>query len=543
MANDLVEGGEFAHLPGIDVMSCWISRARGREAATPFRSATVSTFTDPDDIALTYNNAIDPTHPAFATTDGTVLPDPTLYKFKSGDNGPSSNSDLETSRCSEPVDSSRHRRCRRAPENRWRHPVALTSRNRFGGRPQQDPELPGCLLRIPGKDQIYYNNTYNIGPMADLPAPGSAAARRAGRRSPSTFEHDNEQVGAGYVQYSAQIGKLNSARRRAGREHQRNLSRQRDRWRRQPDRSEPQQAQLHRCLPRPEREVPGRRPDRPARRLHHQHRATGVQPDHGRQDVELHRPHRKPGQPRPEADAGKQRRSRGGRLSAQWRHCLGRAVLQGVRGLHHPGRTIEFPVTNYPNPILNGQNVEVDSFANIRSSARAEGFELNYIQQFHDLPAPFDGLGLQGNLTYISTSGQIRTGEEACAAADLPPLNYNAAIFYDAHGFELRLAATYVSRSNLWQVGGDASSGPLFAAALPPRFRRRLRHHRQPLEYYVDVKNITNTKLEFTQATSTAFPVQREFYDIDVLSGGGGRGSRRNGDETGVCTPRLSARL
>jgi outer membrane receptor protein involved in Fe transport len=39
------------------------------------------------------------------------------------------------------------------------------------------------------------------------------------------------------------------------------------------------------------------------------------------------------------------------------------------------------------------------------------------------------------------------------------------------------------------------------------------------VEWYVDVKNITNTKLEFTQTSSTAYPVQREFYGPDYLFG------------------------
>ena len=39
------------------------------------------------------------------------------------------------------------------------------------------------------------------------------------------------------------------------------------------------------------------------------------------------------------------------------------------------------------------------------------------------------------------------------------------------------------------------------------------------IDYYVDIKNITNTKLEFTQTSDIDFPVQREFYDTDFLTG------------------------
>ena len=36
---------------------------------------------------------------------------------------------------------------------------------------------------------------------------------------------------------------------------------------------------------------------------------------------------------------------------------------------------------------------------------------------------------------------------------------------------------------------------------------------------YLDIKNITNTKLEFNQTNDRNFPVQREFYDADYLLG------------------------
>ncbi len=35
----------------------------------------------------------------------------------------------------------------------------------------------------------------------------------------------------------------------------------------------------------------------------------------------------------------------------------------------------------------------------------------------------------------------------------------------------------------------------------------------------MDVKNISNTHLEFTQTKSKDFPIQNEFYDADYLFG------------------------
>ena len=39
------------------------------------------------------------------------------------------------------------------------------------------------------------------------------------------------------------------------------------------------------------------------------------------------------------------------------------------------------------------------------------------------------------------------------------------------------------------------------------------------IQYYVDVKDITDTKLEFTQTADKNFPIQREFYGPTYTTG------------------------
>src|SRR5581483_11202983 len=155
--------------------------------------------------------------------------------------------------------------------------------------------------------------------------------------------------------------------------------------------------------------------------------------------------------------------------------------------------TVQKDVTNYPDPRLFGMNVEVDSFENI-GAAHAEGIELNLIQRFTFLPDPFDGFGFEGNLTLVGSGGQIRTGEHH-TLPQTSPINYNAALFYDEGPLTMRIAAGYVSR-NLWAVGGDAPTD-LYSQ---PRFRLDFGgsyNVSENLQWYVDVKNITDTKLEF----------------------------------------------
>jgi outer membrane receptor protein involved in Fe transport len=164
---------------------------------------------------------------------------------------------------------------------------------------------------------------------------------------------------------------------------------------------------------------------------------------------------------------------------------------------------------------FSGVTCQFQSFQNI-GSATAKGIELNFVQQFTFLPDFWNGFGVDGNFTYVATRGDIRTGEEH-ALPQTSPRNFNAEVFYDKGPLTLRLAASYVS-TNLWQVGSDASQD-LYSQA---RFRLDFGGSYKitdNVEWYVDVKNITNTKLEFTQTASPQYPVQREFYDTDFFFG------------------------
>jgi TonB-dependent receptor len=178
--------------------------------------------------------------------------------------------------------------------------------------------------------------------------------------------------------------------------------------------------------------------------------------------------------------------------------------------------TVQFvPGSEFPPYFSPNQTIELDSFENI-GSAQAEGVEAQYVEQFKFLPEPFDGFGFDGNITWVDSRGQIRIGESH-ALPQTSPLTWNAALFYEKAPFELRLAAAYVS-TNLWEVGTDPGTDLYSQARLRVDFGGSYAITKD-IGYYVDIKNITNTKLEFTQTDSTNFPVQREFYDLDFLTG------------------------
>jgi TonB-dependent receptor len=132
-----------------------------------------------------------------------------------------------------------------------------------------------------------------------------------------------------------------------------------------------------------------------------------------------------------------------------------------------------YPVTN------NGQDVVVQAIVagNSDKTAHIKGFEIGYQQTYDFLPAPFDGLGINANYTYISsngipqstlnpsfTDGNIAHGasvDSPTGSVDTSKLSYQGLskdnitfqIFYEKYGVSARLA--YNWRSDFLLVAQD----------------------------------------------------------------------------------------
>lgn len=150
-------------------------------------------------------------------------------------------------------------------------------------------------------------------------------------------------------------------------------------------------------------------------------------------------------------------------------------------------------------------------------AARADGVELQFRKPFTFLPAPFQGFGLEGNYTFIDSQTTLRPGEKKVRLPQTSPENGNLAFFYNEGPIDARIAASYVS-SNLYSIGGDRSTDTFSNA----RFRLdagaayAINDH---FQIYFDVKNLTNTKLQFNNGSSPDNPIQREFYDVSYYGG------------------------
>jgi TonB-dependent receptor len=188
-----------------------------------------------------------------------------------------------------------------------------------------------------------------------------------------------------------------------------------------------------------------------------------------------------------------------------------------------------FQTINYGNLYYQGAltPTQITSYAN-ESGAFAEGLELEAHQRLYFLPAPIDGLGIDGNITFVNSRGHSDGPDfKAYQLPETSPLTYNASLFYEKGPLFLQGSVTYTSRS-LFAVVNPAASG---LTDLNPRDADNFTSARATVDVDADYaitprvtvfaqgRNLTNTPLEFTQSPSAQYPIQREFYDADFLAG------------------------
>ncbi|MDQ6646001.1 MAG: TonB-dependent receptor [Pseudomonadota bacterium] len=155
------------------------------------------------------------------------------------------------------------------------------------------------------------------------------------------------------------------------------------------------------------------------------------------------------------------------------------------------------------------------TFANI-SHAFARGLELNYQQKYTMLPGWMAGLGMTANYTLVDSRAEIRPGDFEL----LPSTSKNTgnlAFTYDLHGLHLDLGAYYISK-NIFGVGNspatDVWSQPRFSLDLGSTYA--IDSH---ISVFFNIKNLTDTRLKFTEGPGANRPIQREFYGQTYTAG------------------------
>lgn len=178
-----------------------------------------------------------------------------------------------------------------------------------------------------------------------------------------------------------------------------------------------------------------------------------------------------------------------------------------------------------PDSALVGDQVTFTTFANV-STAYARGIEGAYHQQFQWLPKPFDGFGVEGNLTLVDS--RIKEYDAATSATghdEFGPLpgtsrvTANLAGFYEANRIKARLSGQYIS-PELFSLSG-AGGSKLNDTIQDKRLTLDLAASYDVTanwQVYFNAKNLTNEPLRFYKGDSS-FPIQREFYDVTYEAG------------------------
>jgi TonB-dependent receptor len=171
--------------------------------------------------------------------------------------------------------------------------------------------------------------------------------------------------------------------------------------------------------------------------------------------------------------------------------------------------------------------VKLISFGNA-STSRLFGFETNYVQHFSDiLPGPLGGLGVSANWTWVQSKYQIPVADPVTGLttgsrdSQLPSTSRNTAnaeLSYDARGLSLTLGAYYTSK-DIFGLGNTAALDTWTQERLSVDFGSQYKVI-EPFTMYLNLKNLTNTALKFTEGPGPGRVIQREFYGTTMQFGG-----------------------
>jgi TonB-dependent receptor len=181
---------------------------------------------------------------------------------------------------------------------------------------------------------------------------------------------------------------------------------------------------------------------------------------------------------------------------------------------------------------LGGQNTggnlgiaKLFSFANGKP-ASVYGVEANFVKRFRDeLPSAWSGLGVSTNVTLVSSNFKVPVLDDAgnstlTRSSILPSTSRvtgNFEVMYDLSGLSLTLGAYYTSR-NIFAMGPSAATDVWTQQRFSVDFGGTYRFN-DTVSGYLNVKNLTNTALKFTEGEGDDRVIQREFYGPTVQFG------------------------
>lgn len=145
------------------------------------------------------------------------------------------------------------------------------------------------------------------------------------------------------------------------------------------------------------------------------------------------------------------------------------------------------------------------------------GVELNYQQQFLELPAPFNGLGVSMNYTYTDSEVDLDDRD-----SDVPFFLQsdhigNMAVFYERRGLELRLAYTYYSE--FLDALGDSELQDLYFDERGQLDFKASYQITDNMSGYLELLNITDQPLRMFSGRNSGRLAENEIYSWNAVLG------------------------
>lgn len=165
------------------------------------------------------------------------------------------------------------------------------------------------------------------------------------------------------------------------------------------------------------------------------------------------------------------------------------------------------------------------SFTN-GNAAKLYGFEASFVKRFKDdLPGAWGGLGVGVNWTWVDSSYDVpvadSNGNTTLTRKSLLPSTSrntaNAELMYQMYGLDLSLGAYYTSR-NIFSQGPTAPLDQWTQDRLSVDFGGKYQAT-EAVSVYLNLKNLTNTALKFTEGMGENRVIQREYYGVTAQFG------------------------
>ena len=508
LGNDLIEAGGSTTLDSGVIIDGKLAYTNGHDE---FPYSMYAGWSTPNTFSATYNNVINPAVPTYHANGGVNLTDPSIYTSFGGSNRVSHVGDDEWSgvfNVGVPVGFGEDAKIQLGASARLRKRVNHQYQADF-----IDPSASYADFSQ-GGDQVYYGGAYNIGP-TPIYSKFEQIPQGPLIESLAAYYNDKEDVYGGYLQYSGNFGQLSV------------VGGVRFEATKATYRVDPSQVSGG-VSPVATHNYSDFFPDlslkykmSPNFLLRGAYSTTIARP--GFNQITAARSFSNSGTPTIIGGNPNLKPTIGHNFDLAAEYYTPTGGLISVTGFYDQlsNYIVQTQINNVSDPAFGGSSGTIIGYNDI-GSAHVYGVELEMRQQFLFLPGWWSGFGFDGNVTALHSRGGIHQDPATLAISygTLPQTSnfaYNATLFYEKGPVDAHLGASYVSK-NIFGVG-DSSATDIYSQ---PRFRLDADisyAFSKQLSVFFSAKNLTNTKLAFTQSSDPRYPIQREYYQADYMAG------------------------